>query len=87
MVRLLESLAADMRLTLAKIESAQHAMTAMQAAPPSAQIALPDRCEGVDATRCALRDGEWSTHGRSFAHPSFVTCTGCGHKSEGGPEG
>lgn len=81
----LAALEATMRLGIAQIEALRHAVDTP--AIPTARVVLPDRCDGVDSARCALRDGEWSTHGRSFAHPSFVKCTGCNHSCEGGPEG
>jgi hypothetical protein len=72
----LDALEATVRLALAQLEAARHAMG--QEAPPSATVSLPARCAGVAADRCAEQDGDWAETG-TLADPSARKCRGCGH--------
>lgn len=69
-----------MRLGLAQIEAARHAMTTPRSARESK--ALPDRCAGVDQDHCAEQGGEWQSRG-TMADPKASICMGCRHERSG----
>lgn len=75
-LRHLDALAAQMKLGLAQIEAARHALSAPTT--PKVRVELPLRCAGVDPSACALRDGDWDTSRATFGDPSHAICHGCG---------
>lgn len=71
----LDALEASMRLGLAQIEAARHAIGVQV---PAARLSVPDRCAGIDPHACAVQDGEWLSKA-TLGNPSARKCQGCGY--------
>lgn len=68
----LDAIVASMQAVLAQVDAARQLVTL----PPSAvvsQPALPERCQGIAADRCAMQDGELQ---RTFG---LSQCSACRH--------
>lgn len=77
----LDALDAQIELLKVQAQGIRHHVTTETPPPgPTARLSLPDRCQGMAESRCALRDDRARMVRGSFADPHAWQCAGCRYR-------